>query len=353
MITKLSSINLRKLLFSAAIITISAGLCLGALPAFAQQDPPPPPPPPAQQSAPPVQQQGQQQQQAPPPDQQGGQQMGQQQDQAGPPQQQIPVPPSLNLPSGTLIKLRTNEGLSSEHSQVGDRFTASLSAPLIANGFVVARPGQLLNGRVVSVKKAGRVSGQSELGVEINELTLVDGQILPVKTSLVSYSGGTSYGRDAGTVVAPTALGAIIGGAAEGGGGAAVGAGIGAAAGILGVLVTRGNPTVLPPECLLTFRLESPVDISTANGQVAFQPVYQSDYGQDQDANSQQRQVVRRPAYGPYGPYAPYGPYYYGYAPYPAPYPYYASPFGYWGPYPFVAFTFRGGRWFRGSGRFR
>jgi hypothetical protein len=347
--TSLSRLNLRRLLFSAAAITVSAGLCLGALPAFAQdqQAPPPPPaqqqaPPPGQQQAPPDQQQG------PPPNQQMDQrqQMGQQQ--APPPdQQQLPVPPALNIPAGTLIRVQVNNTLSSEQNKAGDAFTATLVQPLIANGWVVARPGQLLTGRVASAKKAGHVSGQSELGVQISEITLVDGQILPIATSLVQSSGGTSYGRDAGTIIVPTGLGAIIGGAAEGGGGAAVGAGIGAAAGIIGVLVTHGRPTILPAETMLTFRLTGPLAISTGDGSVAFQPVYQSDYSQqDQDAYGGQRQVVNRPAYGPPG--APYGPYAYGPYPYAYGYPYYG-----YGPYfyPYVGF---GGVFInRGFGGFR
>jgi hypothetical protein len=323
----LSRLSLRTLLNTAAIITISAGLCIAALPAFAQDAPPPPPPP---------------QQHAPPPSQYvPPQQMGQQQ--GPPPQDQIPVPPTLALPAGTLIQVVINSELSSDHNQSGDRFTATLEQPLIANGWVVARRGQLLTGRVVSSKKAGRVSGTSELGVELVELTFVDGQILPVRTSLVQTSAGTSRGRDAGAIVGTTGLGAIIGGAAQGGGGAAVGAGIGAAAGILGVLVTRGRPTVLYPESQLTFRLEAPLEISTGRGEIAFQPVGQSDYQQeDQDAYAPRREMGHRPGY-PYGPgYYPGYPYYWG------------GPYGFYGGYPFVGFSFRGGGFhnhFRGGFR--
>lgn len=341
--TSLSRLNLRRLLFPAAAITISAGLCLSALPAFAQDQQAPPPPPAQQQAPPPNQQMDQRQQMG-----------GQQQQAPAPDQQQLPVPPSLNIPAGTLIRVQVNNTLSSEQNKAGDAFTATLVQPLIANGWVVARPGQLLTGRVASAKKAGHVSGQSELAVQVSEITLVDGQILPIATSLVQSSGGTSYGRDAGTVIVPTGLGALIGGAAEGGGGAAVGAGIGAAAGIIGVLVTHGRPTILPAETTLTFRLTAPLAISTGDGSVAFQPVYQSDYSQqDQDAYAGQRQVVNRPAYGPPGPY---GPYAYGYG-YPYPY-YYGAPYF----YPYFGFggifinrgpVFRGGfGGIRGGGGF-
>lgn len=38
--------------------------------------------------------------------------------------------------------------LSSDHNQPGQVFTATLTEPLVANGFVVARHGQTVEGRV-------------------------------------------------------------------------------------------------------------------------------------------------------------------------------------------------------------
>ena len=90
---------------------------------------------------------------------------------------------------------------------------------------------------------------------------------------------------------------------------------------------TPGRPTVIPPETVLSFRLQAPVTISTEKSQFAFQPVTQSDY----DSRSpQDRPRMARP--GPPPPY-PYGPYPYAYA-YPYPYAYYPAPFigfGYYG----------------------
>ena len=168
--------------------------------------------------------------------------------------------------------MRITEWLSSDKNVIGDRFTGSSEQPLIANGWVVAERGQLVTGRVAKAQKAGRVSGVSQLGVELNELTLVDGQLLPVRTQLLQSSAGTSNGRDAAGVATTTGVGAAIGAGAAGGTGAAIGAGAGAVAGVIGVLTTRGKPTVIPPESLLTFRLETPLTISTAQSQVAFQP---------------------------------------------------------------------------------
>ncbi len=259
--------------------------------------------------------------------------------QNGPPSSPV-APATISLPAGTMIPVRISEWLSSDKNQSGDRFSASLEQPLVANGWVVAARGQIVTGRVALAKKAGRVSGVSQLGVELSELTLVDGQVLPVQTQLLQTSAGTSNGRDAAGVATTTGVGAAIGAAAEGGEGAAIGAGAGAVAGIIGVLTTRGKATVIPPEAMLTFRLEAPLSISTERSQLAFQPVRSSDYRGDQDAYAnRQHRVFTEPPYP--RPYYYYPDPWYGYGYYPGPY----IGFGSYGPGYYGGF--RGGfrRW--------
>jgi len=234
----------------------------------------------------------------------------------GQPNQAV-VPQTLTLPAGTVVRVRVDEWLSSDRNLVGDTFSAVLDQPIVVAGWVVARRGQAQTGRVSSVKKAGRASGTSELGVELTDLTLVDGQQSQIQTELLHTSAGTSHGQDAATIGTTTGVGAVIGAIADGGTGAAIGAGAGVAAGIIGVLVTRGRPTVIAPETVLSFRLQAPVTISTADSQFAFQPVTQADY----DSHSA---LARRPHLAP-GP-----PPYYGYPPYGFGYPY---PYHYPGPY--------------------
>ena len=217
-----------------------------------------------------------------------------------------PAPSQFFLPAGTWITIRVNEPLTSDQNQPGDAFIATLTKPLVVNGFVVARRGQTVEGRVAEAQKAGKVKGTSRLGIELTEIGLVDGQQLPVRTQLIEYSGGTSAGRDATAVATTAGLGAVIGGAAEGGFGAGVGALAGAAAGAVGVLITRGRPTVIYPEAALTFRTLEPLTISTDRSSRAFLPVRQEDYGQES---------LRRRAGTPPTLMAP-PPYYYGY-PYP------------------------------------
>src|SRR5438477_101459 len=230
------------------------------------------------------------------------------------------VPGTLTVPAGTILLIRMNDYLSSDHNQIGDHFTAVLENPLVVNGWVIARRGQVLVGQVKEARKAGRIKGTSELGVELTDLTVVDGRQVPILTELWKGSGGTSHGQDAATIGTTTGLGAIIGAAADWGTGAAIGAGAGAAAGIGAVLLTRGRPTILEPEAQLSFRLVDPVRVDTTQSQQAFLPVTQQDF----DGGKLERRGPRRMASG---------------YPYPGPYGY---PCGYYGPcyaYPgFVGF---------------
>lgn len=251
-----------------------------------------------------------------------------------PPTPSVMVPPILTIPAGTFVTIRLMGGLSSDNNQQGDGFSGTLEQPIVVDGWVVARRGQIAVGHVVSVQKAGRVKGVSSLGVALSDIPLVDGKQLPVQSQLIQTSAGTSKGRDAAAIAGTTGLGAAIGGAVDGGTGAGIGAAAGAAAAIAGVLLTPGRPTVMPPETLLTFRLQEPITVNTQRSQLAFQPVSQMDY-----AGVAGPQLQQRPPAPPYasGPGYPPGPVY----PYPYyPYPYPAGPYwGPWGFYPSVSFV--------------
>ncbi|HEY3453302.1 MAG TPA: hypothetical protein VGK64_01790 [Bryobacteraceae bacterium] len=314
------------------------GLSIGIIAASAvalAQDAPPPPPPDAAAAAPATSNNGwkrvgdsAQTYQAPAPPNQNqsappnyGQQPYPQQPAYQPPP---PIPASLTIPRGTFLVVRVNQMLSSDKNQTGDAFSASLAQPVVVSGVVIAEPGQTLGGRVAEAQKAGHIEGTSRLAVQLTELTLVDGQQLPLQASLVSRKGPTSVGQDAGAIAGTTGLGAAIGAAAGWGKGAAIGAGAGAAAGIIGVLVTRGHPSVIYPEQLLTFRIETPLTISTERSPQAFRYVQPNEYD---------RPYETQPAPGPYASEAPAPPppYYGAYPPYPYPYYGYGYPY-YWGP---------------------
>src|SRR5271168_991611 len=303
---------------------LALGVLLCGIPAWAQQDQQNPPDQSNTPVAAPADQQQTQQDQGAPPQQE--QQAPPPPDQSGPlppapapqDQQQAPPPPAprarpanlpdaLTIPAGTVIQVRTSDWLSSDRNKTGDEFIATLAQPIVVDGWVVMRRNQNIIGHVTDATRAGRVKGVSKLQLDLSQLTLVDGQLVPVQTTLLNASAGTSNGRDAAAIGITTGTGAAIGAAAAGGPGAAIGAGAGFVASVAGVLLTRGKPTIIPPEDLLTFRLENPVTISTARSDMAFRPVTAQDYSQPT------RNVGRPRSMRPYPP--PYG--YYAY-PYPA-----------------------------------
>ncbi len=235
------------------------------------------------------------------------------------------LPPELTVRAGTYLTVRLNQVLSSDRNHPGDTFAGSLAQPIVVDGVVLANRNQLVYGRVVEAERA-RSDRPSRLGLELNGITVADGNQLPIRSQLVLNQGGRAPGEaQFATVAATTATGAAIGSWAGWGTGAAIGAGVGAVAGLAGVMMTRNQPTILYPETTLTFALVEPVTISTHNTH-AFRFVGPEDY--DQPPNQTQLQPRPRAVRAPYPAYAPY----------PYPYPYYGvsvvvgSPWG-WGPY--------------------
>jgi hypothetical protein len=287
---------------------------------------------------------------------------------AGPPPAAPPpnagLPAHLTIPAGKFINVRVDQPLTTAHNQVGDFFSATLIDPIVVDGIVVAQRGQHLTGTVTEVDKGGRVSGVARLGLQLTQLTAVDGQQIPLHTTFISRNAPSTAGRDAGVIAGTTGLGAAVGAAAAWGRGAAIGAGAGAVLGVAGVLLTRGAPAVVYPETPLTFRIEQAADVDTQRAPQAFQPVNPYQYGQPQT----QLRTGPPPAPGAYGYGAPgaygygapgaYG-YGYGYG-YPAPYAYapYPYPYAYGYPYPYYYPYYWGpgfgvviGRGFGGYGR--
>ncbi len=328
MLRKPSGMKHSLISYGRVVGAFAFAICLSALPALAQQYPqqyPPDEPSEAEPLPPdPYYAEGAPSDQSPARD---PQEADPYYAEAAPPPQtnpNRPVPPTLTLTPGTVITVRVSQEVSSDHSRPGDEFYAVLDQPVVVNGWVVARRGQTIMGRVAVAQKAGGGGGRSQLGLEMSRLILVDGQQVPLRTQLIQATGPRTNGHEAETIGITTILGTVIGGVAGGGKGAGIGAAAGAAAGIIGVLATPGRPTVIYPETQLTFRQEVPVNISTARSPQAFQPVSQQDYGTRALRTRPQSVVAPPPVYGP-------APYYSGY---------YPNSYGWGGFYPAPVFGF-------------
>ena len=169
---------------------------------------------------------------------------------------------SLEIPSGTSIRVRMIDNLSSEQTQTGDTFRGTLDEPIQVNGRELYPKGADVIGRVTDVHPTGRLSEPGELDLVLN--TVSSGTVaasihvepLVIKGESHAKSNVTKIGGGA-------ALGAVIGAIAGGGKGAAIGTLAGGAAGTGAAAATGKKPAIVESEAVLTF-VTSSASVPTA-----------------------------------------------------------------------------------------
>jgi len=157
------------------------------------------------------------------------------------------------IPAGTVVSVRTIDAIDSDASHSGETYRASLDQPLVVNGQTVAPAGSDAMLQVVRLQQGGRISGNEEVTLALSSFT-ANGRTYDVNTSNESVSSNSRGKQSAEVIGGGAALGAIIGAIAGGGKGAAIGAGAGAALGT-GAQVLRGQRVKVPSESRLSFTL--------------------------------------------------------------------------------------------------
>lgn len=177
----------------------------------------------------------------------------------------VPAAPQnrVTVPAGTRVLVRMVDSIDTTKQRVGQRFTASLETNLQVNNRVVAPRGTTVFGRLISASSAGRMSGSSELTLQLTDI-VINGTAYPLLTSDYSIRGKGEGSNTARKVVGGAGLGALIGGIAGGGRGLGIGALAGAGAGTAVAATRKGEQLSIPSETLLEFRLEQPVALPVA-----------------------------------------------------------------------------------------
>jgi hypothetical protein len=170
----------------------------------------------------------------------------------------------INIPAGTRILIRMIDSIDSTKQKAGYRFTASLETNLQVDNLVVAPRGTTVYGRLTSAESAGRMSGSSELTLELTDI-VINGTAYPLLTSTYEVKGQGEGKKTARKVVGGAGLGALIGGIAGGGKGAGIGALAGAGAGTAVAASKKGQQLTIPSETLLEFRLQQPGSLPVAS----------------------------------------------------------------------------------------
>jgi hypothetical protein len=171
-----------------------------------------------------------------------------------------PQPHQVTLNAGLLLPVRLVDGLSSERNAPGDAFLATLDKELVVDGFVIAERGARVEGHVVTADRGGSTRSGA-LALELTRLHTSDGQAVTIQTDNF-FRHAASSGQTAAKIGGGAVIGAAIGAIAAGGKGSAIGAGAGGAAGAGDVLLTRGKPAELPAETAVVFRLKAPVPLT-------------------------------------------------------------------------------------------
>jgi hypothetical protein len=186
------------------------------------------------------------------------------------------VPSRTNeIPSGTLLRSRIRETISTASTRVGTPFTAEVTAPMERNGRVIIPVGSVIDGRVTVSRGGKRISGSAAIHLLPEQVTLPDGTHYMLHAQVIDTSEhnvtrvndeGTILRRDhvKGTLAAMSlttggaaAAGAMIGGMP----GALIGGGIGAGVSTVWWL-KQDRQEVIPQNTSIVFSLNAPMAIS-------------------------------------------------------------------------------------------
>jgi hypothetical protein len=172
-----------------------------------------------------------------------------------------PEPKQVTIAAGATVTVRMIDGVDSAVNRPGEIFHASLEAPLVVDDQVIVPKGSDLYVRLSNASSAGRMTGKSELHLELIKLEY-QGRSYPLMSSTYSVAGSSQGKSTAEKVGGGAVLGAIIGALAGGGKGAAIGAGVGGGAGGVYQGVSKGKQVKVPSETKLDFQLDQPVTVT-------------------------------------------------------------------------------------------
>lgn len=167
----------------------------------------------------------------------------------------------MSLPAGTYIRVRTIDVIDVSSVQPGARLRGSLADPVTtSDGRVVFSRGAPVQLSAVNVKKAGHIKGRDRIDLKVDSITL-HGKSYPVVSTIAESVGDRQGNRTLRGAGIGAGAGAVIGGIAGGGKGLAIGSLLGGGAGTAVAAGTGNKPLSIPPETVLTFRLQSTLKV--------------------------------------------------------------------------------------------
>ena len=160
---------------------------------------------------------------------------------------------TYTVPAGTVINVKSDEEISSKSAEVGDSFTTTVNQDVYLRNNLVIPAGSLITGRVTDVERASTKGKPGAISVKFTRLELDNGYSRSINGSLTGISESHNYddesqvkGRSAtkrniAFIGGGAGIGALVGAIAGGGKGAAIGALIGGGLGTGGALFGKGQ----------------------------------------------------------------------------------------------------------------
>jgi hypothetical protein len=182
-----------------------------------------------------------------------------------PPPPAPPEPKKVTIPAGTQITVRMIDSIDSDSGHAGQAFRASMDGDLKVDSDVVIPRGSDVFVKLVDVQSAGKMTGRSEVKVQLDRL-VVGRNSYPVQSNTYVQEGKSQGAKTAKTVGVGSAIGAIIGGIAGGKKGAVIGAGAGAGGGAAVEAAQKSEQVHIDSETALVFRLENPIEVTVTPG---------------------------------------------------------------------------------------
>jgi hypothetical protein len=184
----------------------------------------------------------------------------------------------LQLPTGTAVKMRLLEPLSSDGNKAGDNFTGRVSEAVMLDGRTVIPVGATIEGTVARVSSPRRIKGRPEISLHPESVTFPDGKTLNMSAVIVdSQMDGTTVNDEGQIKGSGHTRGDLIEMGAGAGGGLTVGALAGGAKGaFIGAAIgggllrctgcTKHHSTELPAGTELVMEISSPMTLTAGGG---------------------------------------------------------------------------------------
>ncbi len=166
----------------------------------------------------------------------------------------------VSVPEGTELNVVLGQSISTAANRSGDSFQATLASPVLVDDKTVIPRDALVKGHIVDARPSGHLRGVARLELTLDSIE-VNGETYEIATEDFGRRGKNHNKRNGILIGGGAGVGAAIGAVAGGGVGALIGSSVGAGAGTAGAAFTGKKDIRVPAETTLSFRLARPVTI--------------------------------------------------------------------------------------------